>query len=91
VKVERIRSDLNGVAVAARDDRILAQHLAQMGDRALDEVGGAGRRSVPPDLVDEAMNRNNGVGLSQQQHEQRPVSRRTELDRPPPDDRLQRP
>jgi hypothetical protein len=90
VQVERVRSHLDEVAVSAGRDRVLAQHLAQMRDGALDEVGGARRRSVTPDLVDQAMDRNHHVGLGEQQHEQRPVARSAEVDRAPLDDRLQR-
>ena len=88
MRVEPLGIERQLVAALARDDRAGAaasvrarQCLAQTRDLHLQRLGGAGRRALPPELVDQPVCCERLVGVEQQQRQQRPLPAPPKRDR----------
>ena len=75
------RLDANRVARRPGDDAVGAEDLPQAGDVVLHRVDGGLRRLEAPELVDQAVDRNNLVRVGEQEGEQRPLPAASKRDR----------
>jgi hypothetical protein len=91
LQVECLRVDADYVPGAAGLDCLLAEHLAERGDVALDEIPRRLRWVLAPQAVDEPRGRHERVGLTEKQRKQRPLFRSSEAYRLAVDRDLERP
>src|SRR5262249_56843039 len=91
LEVELAGLDLDGVAGGSRDDPLCAEELAQLRDVVLDRVAsGAGRLSAPQ-LVDQAIGRDDLVRPREQQGQHGPLAGPAEIEGIAPIGNLARP
>jgi hypothetical protein len=90
--VDRVCRDAQLVAPRAGDDLQLGavEHLAQLRDVELDELGRTRGRVLAPEAFRQPVDRERRVGLQRQHREQRAVLRAAELDEPAVEGRLDR-
>ena len=79
--IERAWLDMQQVAVPARFESAVSQDLAQLGDVDLDALRRFRRRLLAPELVDQAVDRDDLVRVHQQRGQERALLRRPERDR----------
>ena len=80
--VDGVGLDIEGVARSPGGDRDgqAGQRLAQPVDVALERHRGRGRCAVPPDLVDEVVEADGGVGVDGEEGQHRPLAQAAEDD-----------
>ena len=82
--VELVGADPESVATVCRRDRVAAvpgQHLAQLGDVDVDRLSGRGRRRLAPELVDQALARDELVRMQEQDRQDEPLLQPAQRDR----------
>src|SRR5262249_6423939 len=91
LRVELTALDVKQVARWPRHDRVRAQHPAQLRDVGLHDLSGRRGRSLPPELVDQTLTRDDLVRMEQKHAEKRaelrsldqgPMGAADELERP---------
>ena len=89
-QVEVVAAEPEDVARLLRLDRVRRrERLAQLRDVVLQRVRRVGRRCGAPQLVDQAVDRDDLVGARDQEREERPLPRSADADRTAPVDDLQ--
>jgi hypothetical protein len=68
--VDRAGLDVQQVPARHRLDRALAERLSQLRDEHLQVLSGGGRRSRPPQPVDQPVSRDGAVGIDQERSDQ---------------------
>ena len=92
--VELVGADPEPVATVCRRDRVATvpgQHLPQLGDVDVDRLSGRGRRRLAPELVDQALARDELVRMQEQDRQDEPLLQPAQRDRLALVDHLERP
>ena len=79
--VDLLRSDLEEVAGATREDDVVTYRLAQPRDIDHDHVAGRGRRRVAPKVLNDSVRRDDRAPLQREEREQRTRARTPQLER----------
>ena len=92
IQIDLIRVEPDEVAGTLSDEDLArrAEQLAQLRHVDLDRVRGRRRRVFTPELVDQAVGRDDLIRVEDQDHKQRSRLRAAELERPPVGDNLER-
>ena len=81
VDVERLGRELQNIAARAGDERVGPERLAQLRDVALERLRRRVRSLLAPEVLDEALARDELVGVQQQDREQLALPPATDRDR----------
>jgi hypothetical protein len=91
IEIELPGFDLELVAGRAREDAVLPERLAELGDVHLECLLGRSRRLLTPESVDQVVARDDAVRVEEEDGEQRPLLGGADVDRPAVVDDLERP
>ena len=80
--VELAGGDLQDVAAGPREQHLVAERLAQLRDVALQRLGGGLRRLLAPELLDQALARDELVRPQREDREQLALSAAADDERP---------
>ena len=90
-QVERVRLDLDQVAGRTGDEDVRREHLAEVRDVRLEDVDRCLGRLLAPELVDQAIARDDLVRSGEEERKQRALPRAAQGERVPAVDCLERP
>ena len=83
VQIEAARLDAELVAPRPRDDHVVAERLAELGDVRLQDLRRSGRRAAGPEILDQPVARHGLVRVQEQDRQERTWLRRVQRDNAP--------
>ena len=83
MQIEAIRLDAELVAPRPRDDHVVAERLAELGDVRLQDLRRSGRRTTSPEILDQPVARHGLASVQEQDRQERTWLRRVQRDNAP--------